>query len=45
MQTMMAVVKHGEPIRPLGGGGARLPEAAAMPLTSNGLYEGSTRWW
>ena len=26
MRTKMAEVKHGEPVRPLGGGGARLPD-------------------
>ena len=35
----MAEVENSEPIRRQGGGGARLPFAAATPISSNGLYE------
>ena len=37
MQTSVAEVEHGEPIRPLGSGRAAFLMAAVMPLSLNGL--------
>ena len=45
MQTKMVEVKHGEPSVPWVVEEPAFLMAAAMPLFSNGLYEGSTWWW